>query len=180
MSRAGRLHLLSLPFVAALLLLLSGCRTFFPAIVVSSPGEPESRRLTFGEDRIEWHIEGEELVVSFPVRERGWTALVLGGGVGLVGGDAIIVRSTLYGREIIDAFVYDGFSAVPDTNLGGENELRLIAFEGGRAVVARPLTGDDWDLTIAVGEKLRLVLADGLLGVDSFVLLSMRQTEIEL
>lgn len=180
MAPPDPLRLPALLLLVAFVLLLPGCRTFFPALVVTSPGEPESRRLTFGEETVEWRIQGEELVVSFPVRERGWTALVLGGGVGLVGGDVIIARSTLFGREVIDAFVDTGFSAVSDTSLGGENQLRLVAFEGGRAVVARPLAGDEWDLPISIGEKRRLVLVDGFLGVDSFALLSMRQTEIEL
>ncbi len=118
--------------------------------------------------------------MSFPVRLRGWTALVLGGGVGLTGGDVIIVRSTMRGSEAIDAFVEEPYSAVPDELLGGGNQLQLVSVDAGRAVVTRPLVGDEWDLPIRRGEVLRLVFAEGLVGVESFPLLTMVQTEAEL
>lgn len=180
MSHTGRRRLLSLLLLSAALWLFAGCRSFEPGLVVAPPGDPGSQRLTFAGKTIDWRIEGEVLTVSFPVRERGWTALVLGGGIGLAGGDVIIVRSTLAGSEAVDAFVEEPFSAVPDARLGGGNQLRLVSVADGRAVVTKPIAGDEWDLPIGQGELFRLVLAEGFLGVDSFPLLSMIQTEIEL
>ncbi len=180
MLRVDRRRILSLLLLSAAFWLLSGCRSFEPGLIAASPGDPGARRLTFAGKTIDRRIEGEVLTVSFPVRERGWTALVLGGGTGLAGGDVIIVRTTPTGSQAVDAFVEEPFSAVPDTRLGGGNQLRLVSVGEGRAVVTKPLVGDEWDLPIGRGEVLRLVLAEGLLGVDSFPLLSMIQTEIEL
>lgn len=180
MAPRSRLRLPSLLFLAALLLLFPGCRSFEPGLVVTSPGDPDSRRLSYAGETIDWRIENEVLTVSFAVRERGWTSLVLGGGIGLAGGDVIIVRSTRYGSEAIDAFVEEPFSAVPDASLGGGNQLRLVSVDDGRAVVTKPLLGDEWDLRIEGGSVIRLVIAEGLLGGESFPLLSMIQTEIQL
>lgn len=165
--------------LSAAIWLLAGCRSFEPGLVVASPGDPGFRRLTFEGKTIDWRIEDELLTISFPIRDRGWTALVLGGGIGLAGGDVILVRSGLSGPEAIDAYVEEGFSAVPDTRLGGENQLRLLSVDGGRAVVSKPIVGDEWDRPIERGEVVRLVLAEGLLGLESFAVLSMIQTEIE-